>query len=160
MPNTEPVTRLAMKKLRKPPSFMKPMITWPASTGRIRYSNRAAPPKMASMVPPPRYSRMGVMRSPSSVSRVPSTNIKASAPTMPSGSEPFQPEKSTQVASPRKIIMGMPAICRSPNSAIRVCGVERFFIVMLQRVVWRHSSYLSHPCRLACLQRHIKTLNS
>lgn len=27
MPSTEPVTRLAMKKLRKPPSFMKPMIT-------------------------------------------------------------------------------------------------------------------------------------
>ena len=91
MPNTEPVTRLAMKKFRKPPSFMKRVITSPASAGRIRYSNRAAPPKMASMVPPPRYSRMGGMRSPSSLSRVPSTNISARAPTMPSGREPFQP---------------------------------------------------------------------
>ena len=91
MPNTEPVTRLAMKKFRKPPSFMKRVITSPASTGSIRYSNSAAPPKMASMVPPPRYSRMGGMRSPSSLSRVPSTNISARAPTMPSGREPFQP---------------------------------------------------------------------
>ncbi|MNF05613.1 hypothetical protein D3C80_2053810 [compost metagenome] len=78
---------------------------------------------------------------------------------MPSGREPFQPEKRTQVASPRKIIMGMPAICWSLQATLACAwGVERFFIVMLQRVVWRYSSDPPRRCRLAGLQSHIKTL--